>query len=72
MVLGPKLLDLLDQFLFRVLDMNLVNALGGLYSCCAPLAWLLAITLQNSQPKTVARALVLAYMNQLGECDNKY
>lgn len=47
MVLGPKLLDLLDQFLLRMLDMNLVNAIGGLEPCRAPLARLVAVTLQS-------------------------
>ena len=48
MVLGPELLDLLDQLSLRVLDMNLVDALRGLDSYRTPLARLVAITLQPS------------------------
>ena len=45
MDLRPELSDLLDQFFFRMLDMDLVDAFGGFCSCCASLAWLSAVAL---------------------------
>ncbi len=47
MVLGPEILDLLDQLLLRMLDMDLVDALGCFYSCRTSLTRLLAIALQT-------------------------
>ena len=47
MFLGPKLLDLLDQLFLCMLDVNFVNALGGLDTCLTPTARLFAITLQS-------------------------
>ena len=49
MILGLQLLDLLDQLLLRMLDVDLVDALCGLQSCCTSFAWLLSITLEIGQ-----------------------
>jgi len=46
MVLGPEVLDLLNQLLLRMLDMDLVDAFRCFYSGRTSLAWLLPITLQ--------------------------
>jgi hypothetical protein len=47
MVLGPEVLDLLNQLLLRVLYMDLVDAFRCFYSCRTSLTWLLPITLQT-------------------------
>lgn len=47
LALGPKLLDLPDQLVIRMLDVNHVDALGGLDPSCTPLARLVAITLRS-------------------------
>jgi len=46
MIFGSEIFDLLDQLLLRMLDMDLVDALGGLNSCRTSLAWLLTIALR--------------------------
>ena len=46
MVLGPEVLDLLNQLLLRMLDMDLVDAFRCFYSGRTSLAWLFPITLQ--------------------------
>ena len=47
MVLGPEVLDLLNQLLLRMLDMDLVDALRCFYTGRTSLARLLTITLQT-------------------------
>ena len=61
MVLGPKLLDLLDQLFFRMLNVNFVDAFGCFDSCRTPLAWLVAIALLSvSEGDLQARSKRLA------------
>jgi len=47
MVLSPKLFDLFNQLLFRMLDMDLVYTLGAFYSSRTPLARLFPIALDT-------------------------
>lgn len=47
MVLGPKVLDLPNQLLLRMLDMDLVDAFRSFYTGRTSLAGLLTIALQT-------------------------